>query len=110
MGKCFRSDDLDQTLLLPPSLHDWLPEKHLARFLVDVGDALDLGAIYASYEEKDGRGQAAYAPGMKARGLLCGYCKGIDSCGRMQAGQNEDVGLHKWAAGEHHHHGTLPAV
>ena len=59
MGKCFRSDDLDQTLLLPPSLHDWLPEKHWARFLVDVVDALDLGAIYAWYEEKDGRGQAA---------------------------------------------------
>jgi hypothetical protein len=50
MGKCFRSDDLDQTLLLPPSLHDWLPEEHLARFLVDVVDALNLGAIYASYK------------------------------------------------------------
>jgi hypothetical protein len=45
-------------MCLPPSLHDWLPEKHLARFLVDVVDALDLGAIYDSYEEKDGRGQA----------------------------------------------------
>ena len=59
MGKSFRSDDLDQSLLLPPSLHDWLPEKHLARFLVDVVDALDLSAIYASYDEKDGRGQSA---------------------------------------------------
>ena len=46
----FRSDDLNQALLLPPSLHDWLPEKHLARFLVDVVETLDLGAIYASYE------------------------------------------------------------
>ena len=67
MGKCFRSDDLDQTLLLPPSLHDWLPEKHLARFVAEVVEVLDLGAIYASYEEKDGRGQAAYAPGMMVR-------------------------------------------
>src|SRR5450755_58203 len=58
MGKCFRPADVNQGLLLPPSLHDWLPEKHLARFLVDVVDALDLGAIYDSYEEKDGRGQA----------------------------------------------------
>src|SRR5271157_4065849 len=65
MGKCFRSADVNQALLLPPSLHDWLPEKHLARFLVDVVDALDLGAIYASYEEKDGRGQAAYEPTME---------------------------------------------
>ncbi|MHB8303933.1 MAG: hypothetical protein ACYDC6_14045, partial [Acidobacteriaceae bacterium] len=65
MGKSFRSDDLSQALLLPPSLHDWLPEKHLARFLVDVVAALDLSAIYASYEAyeaMDGRGQAAYAP------------------------------------------------
>jgi hypothetical protein len=70
MGKCFRSDDLDQVLLLPPSLHDWLPEKHLARFLVDVVDALDLGAIYAYYTERDGRGQAAYKPEMMVRVLL----------------------------------------
>src|ERR1017187_10742729 len=58
MGKSFRSDDLNQALLLPPSLHDWLPEKHLARFFVDVVEPLDLGAIYASYDAKDGRGQA----------------------------------------------------
>ena len=42
MGKCFRSDELDQILLLPPSLHDWLPEKHLARFVADVVETLDL--------------------------------------------------------------------
>jgi hypothetical protein len=48
----FRSADVNQALLLPPSPHDWLPEKYLARFLVDVVDALDLGAIYDSYEEK----------------------------------------------------------
>jgi hypothetical protein len=59
MGKRFRSDNLNQALLLPPSLHDWLPEEHLARFLVDVMEALDLAAIYASYDAKDGRGQAS---------------------------------------------------
>ena len=58
MGKCFRPDTLDQILLLPPSLHDWLPEGLLAR--ADVANSLHLGAIYASYEEKDGRGRAAY--------------------------------------------------
>ena len=52
MGKCFRSADVNQALLLAPSLHDWLPERHLARFLVDVVDALDLGAIYASYDRE----------------------------------------------------------
>ena len=58
MGKSYRSDDLNQSLLLPPSLHDWLPENHLARFLVDVVERLDLGAIHASYDAGDGRGQS----------------------------------------------------
>jgi hypothetical protein len=58
-------------LLLPPSLHDWLPEKHLARFFVDVVETLDLSLIYASYEAKDGRGQAAYAPEMMLRLSRC---------------------------------------
>src|SRR5713101_9374021 len=107
MGKCFRSDDLDQTLLLPPFLHDWLPEKHLARFLVDVVDALDLGAIYASYEEKDGRGQAAYAPGMMVRVLLYGYCKGIYSSRKIEVETYEDVGFRYLAADEHPDHSTL---
>ncbi len=54
MEKSFRADDLNQLLLLPPSLHDWLPERHLARFLVDVVAPLDLSAIYASYEAGEG--------------------------------------------------------
>ncbi len=49
-GKNSRYDDLNQALLLPPSLHDWLPEKHLARFLADVVDALDLRPVFAVQE------------------------------------------------------------
>ena len=48
MGKRFRNDHLDQGLRLPPSLHDWLPEGHLARFIGDVVDELDLKAVYQS--------------------------------------------------------------
>src|ERR1019366_7098542 len=107
MGKCFRSDDLDQTLLLPPSLHDWLPEEHLACFLVDVVDALNLGAIYASYDEKDGRGRAAYAPAMMVRVLLYGYCKGTYSSRKIQAETYEDVGFRYLAADQHPDHSTL---
>ena len=84
MGKCFRSADVNQALLLPPSLHDWLPEKHLARFLVDVVDALELAAIYDSYDEKDGRGQAAYDPAMMVRVLLYGYRTGSYSSRQLQ--------------------------
>jgi transposase len=107
MGKCFRSADVNQALLLPPSLHDWLPEKHLARFLVDVVDALDLGAIYDSYEEKDGRGQAAYDPAMMVRVLLYGYCSGSYSSRKIQAKTYEDVGFRYLAADEHPDHSTL---
>src|SRR5271157_4388798 len=98
MGKCFRSADVNQALLLPPSLHDWLPEKHLARFLVDVVDALDLGAIYESYEEKDGRGQAAYDPTMMVRVLLYGYCIGSYSSRKIEAKTYEDIGFRYLAA------------
>src|SRR5271165_4683312 len=107
MGKCFRSADVNQALLLPPSLHDWLPEKHLARFLVDVVDALDLGAIYASYEEKDGRGQAAYDPAMMVRMLLYGYCTGSYSSRKIQAKTYEDIAYRYLAADEHPDHSTL---
>ena len=55
MGKRFRSCDLNQAYLLPPSLQDWLPEGHLARFVAEV-EALDLSPIYAKYEEGDGAG------------------------------------------------------
>jgi len=65
MGKSFRTGCLNQALLLPPSLHDWLPEKHLARFLVDVVKTLDLSSIYGSYEEKERRGHLATALGDK---------------------------------------------
>lgn len=107
MGKSFLCDHLDQSLLLPPSLHDWLPEKHLARFLVDVVNALDLGAIYDSYEEKDGRGQAAYAPGMMVRVLLYGYCTGTYSSRKIQAKTYDDVAFRYLAADEHPDHSTV---
>src|SRR5713101_2576054 len=107
MGKSFRFDDLDQALLLPPSLHDWLPEKHLARFLVDVVEAMDLDEIYASYEEKDGRGQSAYAPAMMVRVLLYGYCTGIYSSRKIEAKTHEEVAFRYLSADEHPDHSTL---
>ena len=56
MGKRFRNCDLNQRLLLPPSLGGWLPEGHLARFVAEVVETLDLSAIYARYEERMGGG------------------------------------------------------
>ena len=107
MGKSFRSDDLNQSLLLPPSLHDWLPENHLARFLVDVVETVDLSAIYASYEAGDGRGQSAYAPAMMVRVLLYGYATGTYSSRKIQARTYEDVAFRFLSADEHPDHSTL---
>jgi transposase len=67
VSKRFRTCDLDQVFLLPPSLQDWLPEGHLARFIADVTDQLDLSKILAVYARKDGRGMAAYHPAMMVR-------------------------------------------
>ena len=92
----------------PPSLHDWLPESHLARFLVDVVSALDLSAIYASYEEKDGRGQAAYAPAMMVRVLLYGYATGVYSSRKIEAKTYDDVAFRFLVRRtQHPDHGTL---
>jgi transposase len=107
MGKSFRCDDLNQSLLLPPSLHDWLPENHLARFLVDVVETLDLSAIHASYEAGDGRGQSAYAPAMMVRVLLYGYATGTYSSRKIQAKTFEDVAFRFLSADEHPDHSTL---
>jgi transposase len=77
MCQNFIADTVNQTLMFTPSLHDWLPEGHLAHFLLDVVAALDLSAIYTSYQDKDGSGQAAYAPEMMVRLLLYGYARGV---------------------------------
>jgi transposase len=77
-GKTFRRFDLGQVLLLPPSLDDWLPEGHLARFVAElVDEVLDLGPILADYTEK--RGYPPYDPRLMLRLLIYGYSVG---CGR----------------------------
>ena len=107
MGKSFLPDDVNQSLLFPPSLHDWLAEGHLARFLVDVVDALDLSVIYASYQEKDGRGMSAYAPPMMVRVLLYGYATGVYSSRKIEARTYEDVAFRYLSADAHPDHDTF---
>ena len=108
MGKHFRTDHLDQGLLFPPSLHDWLPEGHLARFIVDVIEELDLGSIYRSYKG-DGRGMAAYQPSMMVRVLLYGYCRGVVSSRKIERATFEDVAFRFLSADTHPDHATIAA-
>jgi transposase len=107
MGKSFLPDQVNQTLLFPASLHDWLPEGHLARFLVDVVAALDLSAIYASYDDKDGRGGSAYAPEMMLRVLLYGYATGVYSSRKIEARTYEDVAFRYLSGDQHPDHDTF---
>ena len=107
MTKCFVDDEIDQSLLMPPSLHDWLREDHLARFIADLVPTLDLSAFYRSYEEKDGRGQAAYHPIMMVRLLLYGYCIGVTSSRQIEKRTYEDVAFRYLSADEHPDHSVI---
>jgi transposase len=98
MGKTYRAYLPEQDLLLPPSLGDWLPEDHLAYFVSDVVEQLDLSAIESVYEEEE-RGQPPYHPRMMTKILIYGYCVGVFSARRMEKKLSEDIGFRVLAAG-----------
>jgi transposase len=98
MLKGYRSYLPEQDLLLPPSLRDWLPEYHLAYFVSDVVDQLDLSEIHVVYE-KDLRGQPPYDPRMMTKLLVYGYCVGVYSARKIQQRLVEDVAFRMLAAG-----------
>ena len=109
VSKSFRTCDLDQPFLLPPALQDWLPENHLARFIAELTNGLDLSKIYGFYGRRDGRGKAAYHPVMMVRVLLYGYCVGVMSSRRMERASYEDVAFRYLCADQHPDHDTIAA-
>lgn len=72
-------------LLLPPDLRDWLPEGHLAWFILDLVDQLDIAPFYGAYRG-DGHGHPAYDPNTLLSVLLYAYCLGVRRLGRSNAG------------------------
>src|SRR5712691_2706318 len=90
MGKSYRPYYPDEDLLLPPSLRDWLSEKHLAYFVSDVVDHLDLSAMEAVYGNEK-RGQPPYDPQMMTKVLVYGYCVGVFSSRRIERRLVEDI-------------------
>src|SRR3954471_20902296 len=82
MSQNFLACDRDQELLLPPSLREWLPEGHLAWFVIDAVAQLDLSAFYAAYRA-EGHGRAAHDPAMMVALLLYGYAIGERSSRRL---------------------------
>src|SRR3989442_15721842 len=107
MSKTFRAYDLNQRLLLPPDLREWLPEGHLALFVSDVVDELDLSAIVGAYEDGDGRGQPPYHPAMMVKLLLYAYSVGKPSSRKIERATYEDVAVRVLAADQHPDHDSL---
>jgi len=98
MAKTYRPYVPEQDLLLPPSLRDWLREDHLAFFVSDLIDQMDLSAITAVYEDEE-RGYPPYHPVMLTKVLVYAYCVGVFSSRKIQRRLMEDVAFRVLAAG-----------
>jgi transposase len=105
--KTFKPYNPDQLFLLPPALRDWLPEGHLALFLSDVVDELDLSPIVSAYEEGDGRGQPPFHPTMMVKLLLYAYCTGKPSSRKIERATYEEIPYRVLAANQHPDHDSL---
>src|SRR5438094_3417138 len=97
MGKSYRPYYPDAELLLPPSLREWLSEDHLAYFVSDVVDQLDLSAMDAVYGNEK-RGQPPYDPRMMTKLLVYAYCVGVFSSRRIERRLVEDIAFRVLAA------------
>ena len=97
MSKTYLPYDPDQQLLLPAALQEWLPDDHLAYFISDVVDQLDLSSITARYEQEK-RGGPPYHPRMMVKVLLYGYCVGVASSRRIAQRLHEDIAFRVLAA------------
>jgi len=98
MGTTFRRYTPDQSILLPPSPRDWLPEGHLAYFISDTVDNLDLSVFYEPYEG-DGRRNSPFDPRMMVKILLYGYATGTFSSRKLAKKLHEDVAF-RFLSGE----------
>jgi transposase len=106
MAQNFLACDRDQELLLPPSLREWLPEGHLAWFVIDAVAALDLSAFYGAYRD-NGQGRAAHDPVMMVAVLLYSYALGERSSRRIERRCVEDVATRVICANQRPDHTTI---
>lgn len=106
MALNIREVERDQLWLMPPSVADWLPEDHLAWFVLDVVSELDLTEFYAAYRD-DGRGGCAYDPALVLGILVYAYCLGERSSRRIETRLVEDVGFRVVGANQSPDHATL---
>lgn len=102
----FRQIDRDTVFLLPPSVDDWLPKLHLARFVVEVIEGLDLRTMSGSYR---GSGSASYHPGLLLGLMVYGYATGVFSSRKLERATYDSVAFRFIAANDHPDHDTIAA-
>ena len=103
MRSRFIDCDRDTLYLLPPSVQDWLPEDHLARFVVEVVSQLDLTPLQNAYA---GRGSAPYSPSMLLPLLFYGYATGVFSSRKLEAATYDSIAFRYITANKHPDHGV----
>src|SRR5258708_13600686 len=102
----FRTIDRETAYLLPPSVNEWLPERHLARFIVEVIDRLDLSAMSRSYR---GTGSASYHPTLLLGLIVYGYATGVFSSRKLERASYDSGAFRFIAANQHPDHDTIAA-
>ena len=102
----FRIVDRLTRFLLPPSVEDWLPERHLARFVVEVVESLDLRSMTGGYR---GSGSASYHPSMLLALLIYGYATGVFSSRKLERATYDSVAFRFIAGNDHPDHDTIAA-
>jgi len=100
----FRQVDRETGFLLPPSVDEWLPERHLARFVVEVIERLDLSAMVKAYR---GSGSASYHPSVLLGLVVYGYATGVFSSRQLERATYDSVAFRFIAANEHPDHDTI---
>jgi transposase len=106
MAYHFLRCDRDQPFLLSPDLRDWLPQEHLAWFILDVVDQLDLAPFYLAHRD-DGHGHPAYDPKTLLGVLLYAYCIGVRSSRQIERRLTEDLAFRVLAANQTPDHVTI---
>jgi len=106
MALNFIGCDRDQSFLLPPDVRDWLPDGHLAWFVLDAVAGMDLSEFYGAYRA-DGVGRRAYDPAMMVALLLYGYSRGVRSARKIERACEEDVAFKMIAMMETPDHATI---
>ena len=102
----FKAYDLNQLLLLPPDMRQWLPQDDLVYFIIDIVNHLDLREILSSYDHSKG-GQPAYHPRMMVALLLYAYCVGLPSSRKIEQATYHSVPFRVLTGDQHPDHDTI---